>query len=208
MLAITDKGNLGHVRSALEGITGIKEEPVVEQKRHHIVIVRSNHELNAVDSFRRHGEPAFWPSFEELVVTRQQRDGHPIRRVRRIGIVSGYVFTPIRPNVDFTDFLKQIVGAIDIVRSFSGNPLLLEEDDIQTLKRIEVGRNTPTEQRDGAVVHTFKVGERVRFIDDVRHRWPPGRITKIARQGRIVVDVSMMGRKVEVKSLPHQIVRV
>ena len=205
MLAKTEKSNLEQVRSALTGITGV--EPIACQTpadRHYMVVCRPNREFDTVDSFRRHGQPAFWPNYEELVTTRERRNGHPVRRTRRVGIIAGYVFTPVRAERDFTAFLARIIGAIGLVKTFSGSPLVLDDDDIQTLRRIEATRDTslplPTQ-------HAFKLGEKVRFKDDNGHRWPPGRIVRLARQGRIVVEVSLMGRKVELKALPHQIER-
>lgn len=202
MLAKTDKGNLAQVRSALEGITGVEHKPKVE-RQYRMVICRPNHEFDTVDSFRRHSTPAFWPNYEELIATRQQQNGQPVRRIRRVGIIAGYVFTPVDPDVDFMALLQRVVGAIEIVRTMSGAPLLLDEEDIQTLRRIEMGRNVPAK----AVNREFKLGEKVRFTDDLQHRWPPGKIIKLARQGRIIVEISLMGRKVEVKALPHQIER-
>lgn len=207
MLDVTSKNNLQLVKSALHGITGIEQKPLIARCAHYMVVSRSNREFDTVDSFRRHGRSASWPSFEELIVTRQVQNGAPVRRIRRVGIVPGYVFTPVTDDCDFTDFLKRIVGAIDVVRTDSGNPLFLEDEDILTLKRIEVSRNTPVSPKE-AIKHDFKTGEKVRFIDDTRRRWPPGRILTLARQGRIVVEVSLMGRKVKVEALPHQIQRV
>jgi transcription antitermination factor NusG len=211
MLDVTNKNNLELVKSALHGITGIAQEPAIIPTWHYMVVSRFNREFDTVDSFRRHGRSASWPSFEQLIVTRQIKNDAPVRRIKRIGIVPGYVFTPMIDDCDFTEFLKRIVGAIDVVRSDSGNPLLLEDEDILTLKRIEISRNTPVASREclkEAIKHDFKVGEKVRFIDDTRRRWPPGRIIALARQGRIVVEVSLMGRKVKVEALPHQIQRV
>lgn len=202
MLMKTDKGNLEQVRQAIHGITGVevKEEPA--RQDYYMIICRPNHEFDAVDSFRRHKQPAFWPNYEELVTTKEQKNGHPVQRMRRVGIISGYVFTPVAPEKDFTAFLQRIIGAIGFVKSFSGAPLLLDELDIQTLRRIEEHRDTPVP---APTTHSFKIGEKVRFRDDTRHRWPPGKITKLARQGRINVEVSLMGRKVDIKALAHQI---
>jgi transcription antitermination factor NusG len=206
MLAIAGKGNLEQVRSALEGITGqvVKPAPIV-RFQYYMIVSRPNHEYEMVDSFRRHHKAAYWPSFEELVTTRSKRDGQPIRRVRRIGIISGYVFTPVEPEEDLTILLMRIVSAIGVVRTHSGDPLRIEEQDIQTIRRIETSRNTPLPMPSE---HSFKIGEKVRFVDDNIHRWAPGRITKIARGGRISVEVATMGRKIEIKALPHQIERV
>ncbi|QPF81656.1 hypothetical protein IC762_17675 [Bradyrhizobium genosp. L] len=200
----TTKGNLDTVRSALTGITGVEPVAVGQAERYYVIVCRPNHEFEAVDSFRRNAQPAFWPSYEELVTTRQRQNDQPVRRIRRIGIISGYVFTPASPSRDFTVFLQRIVGAIEIAKTFSGAPLVLDEADVAVFRRIEAEEGFKDTVK---TEHDFKIGEKVRFRDDLQRRWPPGKIIKLARQGRISVEVAMMGRKMEIKVLPHQIAR-
>jgi transcription antitermination factor NusG len=127
------------------------------------------------------------------------------RRMRRIGILPGYVFSDVDRDRDLTTLLRRIVGAIDVARTFSGAPLLIGDADIQIIRKIEIGLNTP---RPDKLLHNFKSGEKVRFVDDLMGRWPPGRIIKLAPDGRISVEVEMMGRKVAITCLPHQIERI
>jgi transcription antitermination factor NusG len=198
-------GNIQQVRKALEGITGV--DPVVRVEGgpdRYLVMVRMNRELDAVDSLRRHQFRAYWPSFEELMPTRKVYGGRTGRRLRRVGILPGYVFSAIDGR-DFIALIDRLVGVIDVARSFSGEPLLIRDDDIRIIRRIEVGLNTPSATASGQ--HRFKVGERVRFVDDLIGRWPPGRIRKLAREGRIGVEVELMGRKLDIIVLPHQIER-
>jgi transcription antitermination factor NusG len=101
--------------------------------------------------------------------------------------------------------LHRIVGAFDIARTFSGYPLLIGDEDIQIIRRIEIGLNTP--RPSDKVVHNFKRGQKVRFVDDLIGRWPPGVVETLAHDGRISVEVDLMGRKVPIWVLPHQIER-
>jgi len=50
-------------------------------------------------------------------------------------------------------------------------------------------------------------GEKVRFIDDTVRTWPAGTVEKLAQDGRIGVEIELMGRKVLIWVLPHQIER-
>ena len=198
-------GNLEQVRAALHGITGQQiAPPVTAAPDRYLVMARTNHELDAVDSFRRNCVSAYWPSYEELAVSRERRNGFATRRWRRVGIIPGYIFAAIDPDLDFTTLLHRVVGALDMVRTLSGDPLLIRDADIQIIRRIEIGLNTPLPQ---IALHNFKPGEKVRFVDDLVGRWPPGIITKLAREGRISVEVALMGRKVKITVLPHQIER-
>jgi|GEM_PF-5255356 len=196
-------GNMQQVRNALTGITGVATLPVETGPDRYLVTVRMNRELDAVDSFRRNNIRCYWPSYEELAPTRRLFNGQPVRRLRRVGILPGYVFSAVDPNVDFTDLLDRIVGAFDVVRMLDGTPLHIPDADIQIIRRIEVGLNSPTtcDKSD------FKLGEKVRFVDDLVGRWPPGKIIKVAPGGRISVQIELMGRKVTIKVLPHQIER-
>lgn len=195
-------GNLGHVRDALQGITG-KSLPLREPSaEHYLVIVRAGHELDAVDSFRRHGVEAYYPTYEQLVVTRQRRGVHPVRRMRRVGLIPGYVFCRVDARRDFCGLLSVIIGAIDVVRTMSGTALLVGNADLEIIRQIAIDRGI-----DGAAKPTraYKIGQRVRMVDDVLRRWPAGKVAGLARDGRISVDIELMGRRVTISVQPHQI---
>lgn len=202
MLMAGETGNMDQVREALAGITGVEvKAPALPAPDRYLVMVRSSRELDAVDSFRRNQVPAYWPSYEELVPTKQKLNGHPVCRRRRIGLIPGYVFPEVKPGALALD---RIVAAIDYVRTFDGNPLLIRDADIQIIRRIEIGLNTP---KPGGADHSFKVGEKVRFSDDLIGRWPAGKIIKLVLEGRIIVEVDLMGRKLPITVFPHQIER-
>jgi hypothetical protein len=166
-----------------------------------LITVRMNHEREAVDSLRRSGSRAYYPSYEELVPTKRQFNGQPVRRLMRRAIIPGHVFTPVVPGI--TLVLDLIIGAIGVVRTHAGDLLTIKDEDVQIIRAIEAGLNVPTT----AAEHSFKVGEKVGFVDDLTGRWPHGKIVRIARKGRIGVEVALMGRKVTIYVLPHQIER-
>lgn len=203
----TTTGSLVQVRAALAGITGIAPATIGSADEFwNLVMARGNHEMDTVDSLRRRNYAAYWPSFETRVVGPRAENGCLTRKMKRVGILPGYVFCKVDPTRDLTLTLDQIVSAFDIVRTHSGNPLLLRDDDIGIIRRIEIGLNTPLPPG-GKAVHNFKRGQKVRFVDDLIGRWPPGRIETLARDGRICVEIDLMGRKVPIWVLPHQIER-
>jgi transcription antitermination factor NusG len=122
---------------------------------------------------------------------------------RRIGMIPGYVFTRLDPRLDFEQLLDKIVGALDMVRTRSGNPWMIPERYIREIRKIEIGLNTPPPER--KVTHGFKRGQRVRFVDTLVDVWPPGVIERLANDGRIGAEVDLMGRKLMIWVFPHQI---
>lgn len=205
MLMTEQAGNIEQVRSALHGITGIQLPPIETGPDRYLVSVRINRELDAVDSFRRHTVRCYWPNYEEWAPVRKVAGVRIARRLRRVGILPGYVFAAVDSGLDFTSLLDQIVAAFDVVRTNSGAPLLIPDPDIQIIRRIEAGLNTPKAQPTGH--GDFKPGQKVRFVDDLIGRWPNGRVVRLAREARISVQVELMGRKVDITVLPHQIER-
>lgn len=199
-----ETGNMARVRDALVGITGVVKETPVKGPDRHLVVVRNNHEFDSVDSFRRNLIPAYWANYEELLSSRKVKNGFTGRRVRRVGILPGLVFVPVNARPDMEGMLHQIVGAIDFHRTYSGGPFIIDDADVRVIQRIEVGLNTPSKE----AAHKFKVGEKVRFIDDLDARWPAGKIIKLAREGRIIVEVDAMGRKMPITVFSFQIERM
>jgi transcription antitermination factor NusG len=205
MLAMTDKGNLETVREALSGITGVKLSPDRDEGADwFMVVVRSNYHLDAVDGLRRQGLRAYWPSYERSIASKRLVMGRQTRRSVRFGILP-YVLSPHDETVDFKSRCERVTAIMDIVRTYSGSPLLLKDRDLTIIRRIDVSMNTPKPEATG---HNFKTGHKVKFKDDLSAQWPPGLIVKIAKEGRISVEVNMMGRKVPVTVFPHQIERI
>lgn len=205
MLMSTEPGNMEQVRTALQGITGVQLSPDRDDGTEwYMVIVRSNFQLDAVDGLRRAGLRAYWPSYEYMTATKRIIAGRHTSRTVRLGILP-YVLTPRVPNIDLKDRTERIVSILDMVRTYSGNPLLLRDSDIKIIRKIDVAMNTPKPE---ASVHNFKIGDKVRFCDDIMSQWPPGVVVKLAKEGRISVEVSLMGRKVPITVFPFQIERL
>jgi hypothetical protein len=81
---------------------------------------------------------------------------------------------------------------------------MLMEEDIDVIRSIERGMNTPVP---GKALHSFKTGDKVRFKDDEVNRWPSGRIAGSIGDGRVIVEIDMMGRIVPTHVFPYQIER-
>jgi transcription antitermination factor NusG len=198
-------GNLAEVREQALGMDTRPIGSATEDRRWYMVLARPGHELEAVDSFRRNGVRAYWPNYEKIIATRARRNGRAVPKVIVCGIVPGYLFSPGSQVEDFEGLIERITGAINFVRTFSGDPLFLREDDIAIIRRIETAQNTPSPK---GAAHRFVPGDHVRFADDMHGRWPTGTVAKLERGGRIVVEVELMGRKTPVSVFQHQIDRV
>ncbi len=209
MATKTETGNLAQVRDALDQMRG---QSLESQRQPYpflqwfMVVVRPGHDQQAADSFRRNGVRAYWPNYERIQTVRYRSNGNrPQQRLYLTPLMPGYVFSPAGvTQEDFTQIIERVVGVVKVVRTFSGAPLLLSEADIEIIRRIEAGLNTPDPIKP---IHNYKTGEKVRFVDDIVDRWPGGKIVKLARDGRISVELDLMGRKVVVIVFPHQIER-
>src|SRR5579864_1445872 len=135
-----------------------------------MVMVRANHQLDAVDGLRRQGLRAYWPSYERSVASRRTVGGRHTSRNIRFGILP-YVLSQREPNIDFEHAIERVVSVMDVVRTYSGNTLFLRDRDIDIIRRIDVSLNTPKPE---PTLHNFKVGQKVKFRDDLANQWPPG----------------------------------
>jgi transcription antitermination factor NusG len=111
---------------------------------------------------------------------------------------------PAPPTATFWDVVARNVGIVKVVRNYSGELAALPNADIEVIREIDRGLNTP---KPGKSLHNFKTGQKVRFCDDLLHRWPPGIVAGSTNDGRISVEVEVMGRIVPFMVFPHQIER-
>ena len=202
---MSDVGNIDRVRSALGEITGVEVKtatPVASDN--YFVITRMGREHEAVDCLRRNRIDAEWPSYELLQATRERGTNRLVRRMRRVGVLPGYVFAKPAPDIDFEAVLRRVVGAIDVARKDSGLPIIIHDRDLDAIRKIAIGLNAPRPEK---LEHDFKRGEKVWFVEDIVSHWPAGTVEKLAQDGRIGVEVPVMGRKVLIWALPHQIER-
>ncbi len=175
---------------------------------HYLLAVRSWKELDVVDSYRRRGFRACWPSYQVIKPSRVVANGRRAICHRLVGIIAGCVFVQLRQedHASPLPLADGILGALGPIRSHAGDPLCIDDADMRIIKLIEAGLNTPISVLP-KVVATFKVGDRVRFVDDIEARWGTGVVVRLALQGRIVVEIDAMGRKTELTVAAHQIDR-
>ena len=162
-----------------------------------MLLVEPGKEQDARDSFHRYGVRAYWPNYYSFF-----RPTLPLRERRRRSVIPGYLFVPAPP---IWDIVERIPGVLNAVLNYSGDPATLKDADIDVIRSIEAGMNTPIP---GRTLHNFKGGDKVGFIDDNTQRWPPGRFRGSSNDGRITVEIGVMGRLVPFVVFPHQIKRV
>ena len=162
-----------------------------------MLLVEPGKEQDARDSFHRYGVGAYWPNYYSFF-----RPTLPLRERRRRSVIPGYLFVPAPPILDI---VERIPGVLNAVLNYSGDPATLKDADIDVIRSIEAGMNTPIP---GRTLHNFKGGDKVGFIDDNTQRWPPGRFGGSSNDGRITVEIEVMRRPVPFVLFPHQIKRV
>lgn len=161
---------------------------------------RPSKEQAAADWLRSARMFAYWPCYGEQVRHSLGRSRH--QRMR--AIIPGYLFIAMRDGAQADPWMivRQTPGITGYMRDATGYPALLGEEDIQVIRRIEAGHNLPYDPK---TAHKFKVGDKVRFCGDLLGRWPAGVVSGLADNGRIKVDVPLLGRFVPIEALPHQI---
>jgi transcription antitermination factor NusG len=199
----------GRLDQVLDQITSkidkVDRRPIgaVAERLWYMLIVRPNHELDAIDSFRRNGVRAYWPNYGKLGPGRQIVNGFRSRQKYLAGVVPGYIFSPGSQTEDLTFLLERVTGVINVLRTHSGVPVFLSEPDVDLIRKIEAGLNTPDRPKS---THKFKLGMKVRFTDDRAALWRAGKISAMANNGKITVDVPLeKGGVMPVVCLPHQI---
>lgn len=167
-----------------------------------MLLVRPGKEQEARDSFRRYGLRAYWPNYHSTSHWSPQRRER--RRTDYRSVIPGYLFVPALPSSTFWNIIERNLGIVNVVRNYSGELAVLKNADIEVVRSIEASMNTPVP---GKSLHNFKTGDKVRFADDTLNRWPPGRVAGSINDGRISIEVEVMGRIVPFMVFPHQIER-
>lgn len=161
--------------------------------------VRPSKEQGAADRLREYKLFSYWPCY-----LKQQNMGSGRRRPIYSPVMPGYIFIAVRAgsNVNPWHVLTMTPGIIGYVRNGQGAPAFLTNDDIEIIRNIEGGLNLPPPIK---VIHKFKVGDKVRFTDDLMGRWPSGKVKSLASNNGISVEVPLLGRLVPITVYPHQI---
>ena len=164
-----------------------------------MIAVPFKRQLDWCDNFRSFGLLCYCPNYINFGRNLPRRK----RGIRLL--IPGYLFSPCFKEPAFWEIVKQGRGMVNVVRAFSGEILLLHNDDVTIIRRIEAGLNTPPPP--GKALHHFKTGQKVRFSGDLLGRWPSGKVAR-SDDGQIVVEVEVMGRSVPFTVYPHQIERM
>jgi transcription antitermination factor NusG len=168
-----------------------------------MIIVRHFQEQRARDSLRRRGVGAWWPNYPKDENYKDKQTGK--RQSRRVlsSVMPGIILTPANTSDIFWEALDLAPGVLNVVRMSGGSLLMLDDLEVVLIHKIEAGLNSPPPV--GKPIHSFKVGDKVRFTDDLMRRLPSGKVTKVVKSGHIMVEVSVLGRPTSFDVLPHQI---
>jgi transcription antitermination factor NusG len=184
------------------------EQKINEMKVHALpdqwcmLIVTPGKEQEARDNFHRYGIRAYSPNY--LGFTRRSSRPRERRRTDYRSVIPGYLFVPMLPTPTLWDVMQRIPDVVSVVRNYSGDIAILRNTNIEVIRQIEAGLKTP---KPGKSLHHFKTRDKVRFVDDLLNRWPPGKVAGSTNDGRITVEVRVMGRLVPFQVFPHQIER-
>lgn len=181
------------------------DEPMAyaEPRVWYALTVRPGREQDAADWLKRGSVHAYWPCFTRQVSSgRKAPNGRHTSVARLSSVIPGYLFMAGRPGTDPWVIVHQAPGIVGYLRDAIGDAATLSNVDIEVIRRIEGEMNMPR-PKDHA--HNFKIGHKVRLIDGVLAHWPNGKITALADNGQISLEVNLLGRAVAIWVRPHQI---
>ncbi len=169
-------------------------------RKWYALLTIANKEQAAADwiRIRSPGTWIYWPNVSKL-----NPIGRGSRRLQLVSIIPGYLF--MGDHIDAGDpwpIVHDTPGIRSFVRNSTGHAASLTDDDIEIIRGIEGDQNLP---QDPKTAHRHKTGDKVRFASDLYGRWPNGQVSRLAEDGRIVVEVSLLGRMVPVLVYPQQI---
>lgn len=195
-------GNLAQVYEACSSGEIVRKQQEYPFKGWYAIIARSGREQDAADGFRRENLLSYWPNYTAQVLSGRRSNGDHWRRAVLKPIIAGMIFTPAADDDLLWMAVQRIPYVINMLRTEGSAPATLTNADIETIRRIEAHQNVPPPI---TPVHNFKPGDKVRFIKDIGSTWPPGRVERLLSEGRIRIEVYLMGRMVPITVLPHQI---
>jgi transcription antitermination factor NusG len=171
-----------------------------------MVLVRPSEAENARDCMRRMGIGVYWPNYPKFATEQNWRSGRRTRRAHLSAVVPGVLFSPAKFTPVFWQAVDLAPGVYNVARSHHGDVLLLDDVDIVIIHKVEQGLNGPPPPM--KYVHNFKPGQKIKFLDDDLSRWGTGKVARLLKDGRISVEVPLMGRMTTVIVNPDQIGRV
>lgn len=167
-----------------------------------MIIVRPGYEQTARDSLRRRGIGAWWPNYPKEESAKDGATGKRYVRLVRAGVMPGIILSPSRLNSHFWACIDLAPGAVNVVRKLNGDALVLEDIDIVLMHKIEAMLNLPVPEK---VVHSFKKGDKVRFVDEVLRRVPAFILGKALKDGQFMAEVNLLGQLTPMKVHPSKI---
>jgi transcription antitermination factor NusG len=158
----------------------------------------------SADFLKEAGQFVFWPCFVDQVHAGGHKKGQArVRRAVYRAVIPGLLFVAQHLSAgDPVDFVHVAPGVTGFLRGSDGHAADLTEQDITIIRHIEAGLNLPYDPK---TAHKFRPGDSVRFVDDIYSRWPPGTVRRLAEDGRIVVEVALLGRITPILVYPNQI---
>lgn len=198
---------LAKIETAMAPLIGLDGHPLDFRTPRNwtALIARPSKEQDAADWLKNAGLLAYWPCFVDQIRHHQQRAAGRAKRFPRYkSVIVGYIFMAVRvgDNTDPWNIVRETPGIISFVRNAEGNAARMAEEDIAVIRRIEGGLNLPINPK---TAHVFKCGDKVHFVDDLYGRWPNGVVFRLAENGRIIVNVPLLGQVVPIEVFPHQI---
>lgn len=159
----------------------------------HALLVAPGREQKSADWLRdKAAIEVYWPHYTKQIG--RKRAGQK-RRTRLAGAIPGMLFAPIDFLHNLTDEMLEFAHIYGFMLGCDREPARLTKIDIEKVRNMEARLNLPPEAK-GVL---FKLGEKVRFTDDLFTDWGDGTIFEIASEARIGVEVTrLFGRATKV----------
>lgn len=166
-----------------------------------VLLAEPNREIKSAQWLSRRNLWTYAPNYPRMIRTRGKAHRH-----RLYSCIPGYLFIPtvVLDTGHGWDYLHQAPGVRGWIKDCHGAPATISKAHVEVIREIEAKLNLPPEAK-GVM---FKMGEWVRVIkDDIFWQWT-GPIVEIAREGRIGVEVNLLGRATVVYASASQIERM
>lgn len=155
-----------------------------------MILVRPGAEQEARDSLRRRGVGAWWPNYNREIKGRtgpRQALGH---RTLWLPVLPGVILSPARFTETFWRALDESVGVINVARKYNSDVVLLCDVDIVLVHKIEAGLNRGVKPVSD---HPYRVGDKVRLVDDDLRRWPVGKVIRARKGEGLEIEINILG---------------
>jgi hypothetical protein len=156
-----------------------------------VMLTQPGRERKAAERLERVHAVIYLPQFSKQMKCRGRMHAN-----RLFAVVPGMLFAPSEIlEIERRDETLEWAGVRDFIRDGYGHPALATKADIERIRIMEALLNLPPEAK-GVL---FKLGQRVRFTNDLWQGWGAGRIFEIASETRIGVEVEkLFGRPAKI----------